>query len=765
MMISMPKVIPDYFPLTGGLDQVTPAISKKPGRVIDAQNYEPETSGGYRRINGYERFDGHASPTDTSYWILPVTLIGSISVGATITGAVSGATAKVLVVVGTNVIVGRVVGTFTSSEGLTISGTPVATMNGNVNANSATLPSDHADYKLLAANDQRLNILAVPGSGMIRGIWVYNDTVYAFRDNVGSTECVMYKATASGWSAVALGREIQFGRHSATVTITIAAPGVVTWNGHGLAANQEVTFSTTGALPTGLTAGTTYYVRNPTTNTFELSATSGGASITTSGSQSGTHTCSLTSAQISTGDTVTGATSGATAVVTRALLRTGTWTNAPVGTLVFASVTGTFQNGEALRVGGNAKVVATSADTAITLLPGGRFEFCNANFTGSTDTKRMYGCDGMNKAFEFDGTVFVPIRTGMANDAPSHITEHKNFLFLSFRGSVQRSGVGNPYAWTVVLGADEIATGYDVSGFLKLGGNDGGSALAIFTDEKPYVLYGDSSSSFKLVPGKGDVGYLSRTMQLVSNNAYGLTARGIQSFLATQAYGDFEYASVSHFIEKFMTAKKGLHTVSTTLKGKSQYRLYFSDGTGLAVGLTGDKVSGIMPLNYGRAVRCICTATLSTGEEVTYFGSDDGYIYQDSVGTSFDGEEIEAWCRTAFNHSKSPRLRKRYHRAVLEVDVEEFAQVNVSYDLGYGSADTEASAAQDDQVLVGGGGYWDQFTWDQFNWDAQPVLDPSVSLDGTQKNISLLFYSNRAQDLPHTIQGVTIMYSPRRPER
>jgi len=44
------------------------------------------------------------------------------------------------------------------------------------------------------------------------------------------------------------------------VTITIASPGVITWSSHGLSKGQPVQFSTTGALPTGITAGTTYYV-------------------------------------------------------------------------------------------------------------------------------------------------------------------------------------------------------------------------------------------------------------------------------------------------------------------------------------------------------------------------------------------------------------------------------------------------------------------------------------------------------------------------
>lgn len=76
----------------------------------------------------------------------------------------------------------------------------------------------------------------------------------------------------------------------AVVTISIATPGVVTWVNHGLAASTPIIFSTTGTLPTGITAGTTYYVIADTVNSFKLSATIGGSTIATSGTQSGVHT-------------------------------------------------------------------------------------------------------------------------------------------------------------------------------------------------------------------------------------------------------------------------------------------------------------------------------------------------------------------------------------------------------------------------------------------------------------------------------------------
>lgn len=73
-------------------------------------------------------------------------------------------------------------------------------------------------------------------------------------------------------------------------TVTIATPGDFTATAHGLSSGDTVRFSTTGALPTGIVADTTYYVVGPiTADTFAVSATRGGSAINTTGSQSGTH--------------------------------------------------------------------------------------------------------------------------------------------------------------------------------------------------------------------------------------------------------------------------------------------------------------------------------------------------------------------------------------------------------------------------------------------------------------------------------------------
>jgi len=82
-----------------------------------------------------------------------------------------------------------------------------------------------------------------------------------------------------------------YGVTPTAATITIASPAVITTT-LLLAENSPVILTNTGypsALPTGLVVGTTYYVKNVSGTSFNLSATPGGAAINTSGTQSGPH--------------------------------------------------------------------------------------------------------------------------------------------------------------------------------------------------------------------------------------------------------------------------------------------------------------------------------------------------------------------------------------------------------------------------------------------------------------------------------------------
>ena len=80
-----------------------------------------------------------------------------------------------------------------------------------------------------------------------------------------------------------------------TFTITIGASAVGSLTAHGRVTGDQVYFTTTGALPSPLSAGNTlYYIIRLTDNTFNVATSRANAfnnvAITTSGTQSGVHT-------------------------------------------------------------------------------------------------------------------------------------------------------------------------------------------------------------------------------------------------------------------------------------------------------------------------------------------------------------------------------------------------------------------------------------------------------------------------------------------
>lgn len=130
--------------------------------------------------------------------------------------------------------------------------------------------------------------------GTVREKLSTNSTYYVRADLGAATVSI---ATPGVWTLAAHGLSnddpvvFSIKPDMGTATMTIASPAVVTRTSHGYSAGQPIKFSTTGALPTGVTAGTTYYViaSGLTANTFQFSTSVGGAAVNTSGAQSGTH--------------------------------------------------------------------------------------------------------------------------------------------------------------------------------------------------------------------------------------------------------------------------------------------------------------------------------------------------------------------------------------------------------------------------------------------------------------------------------------------
>lgn len=485
--------------------------------------------------------------------------------------------------------------------------------------------------------------------------------------------------------------------------------------------------------------------------------------------------------QINIGDIVTGVKSGATGVVQRALLRTGTWTVGGIGSLVFDKITGSFISGEALNVSGVTKATSTTASTPISLKSGGKFQFVNYNFGGASPTFYMYFCDGVNFLSEFDGTRLVPIRTGIGGDNPKFLAAWRLMLVAALDSSVEVSGIGLPYSWTALTGAAELALGAPCTGLKPQIGNQTAGTLTIFTPHLTYNLYGTSVADFNLVIQSPESGAIPYTVQNIGF-AYYLDTKGVQQITTSQQFGGFIMATLTRMIQPIINAKQGLVTASCIVKGSNQYRLFFSDGTGImlymeakdaeSIGgtiLLGDEVGGISYFDYsimgsGWYLNTVNSVIDNSGNEQLIAAGSDGFVYSLDKGTSFDGNNILAHLMLPFNPSKSPRNNKHYKRGTFHFNIAGTANVIIGYTLNFGSPNVSEGFRMT-QDLIGPGGIWDIMTWNDFTWDSQAVNEFVIDMPGDGANMGILIYGDTDQDLPYIAQDVVMQYIIRRQRR
>jgi len=459
------------------------------------------------------------------------------------------------------------------------------------------------------------------------------------------------------------------------------------------------------------------------------------------------------SVEIAEGAVITGATSGATATVMRVVSTDVTYDKGTAaGYLVLSDVTGTFV-GEDLNVPGSANVATIAGAPVPQAFPaGGRYFTKNSNFYGASNLKEMYGCNGVGRGFAFDGSSLVFIRTGMVPDAPMRVEVFKKHLFFGFAGgSVQHSETGDPLLWSAVLGAGEIALGAEVTDLLA-----GTDALFMFTVDQINYLSGSDASDWVMTPLSNEEGQgaIAHTAATIGKPMY-LDVGGLRSISASQDYGNFRLGSVIPQVEPTLAAKRrqGIIPVAAIVtKSKDQYRLFFSDGSGISV-YFGRKYAEPMLFQLPRVVTCSASQfEPATGERV-FFGAENGFVYELDVGTSFDGDTITAYLQLPWDHEGSPDVLKRFHKVIIEMDATPDTHIGVFAEFDYADGE-QGTLPQQEFTVSGGGGVWDAISWDMFYWSAPAEGRAEAYIDGQGENMSVVIVSTSSEQPAYTLNSI-----------
>ena len=458
------------------------------------------------------------------------------------------------------------------------------------------------------------------------------------------------------------------------------------------------------------------------------------------------------------GEIIIGQTSAATATIKRVVWQSGLWGTDAAGYFIVGDIdSGPFLDTETI-VGGVAGMALASADSVEnSMAAGGRYEFVNDNFFGSALTRRMYGVNGVSEAFEWDGEVFVPIITGNTLDTPEHITANEFHLQLSFpNGSLQNSGTGNPYIWAG-SGAAEIGVGHPIVGLVK----EVGQVLIVLCRNRTFGLYGKNTVAkpWDLKPISEESGGIEWTMQRLSKTRY-LDDRGFMQLEAVQEYGDFGDSSYSQIIEPLVTSQKGDVLSSVINRSKHQLRTFFGDGTGIYATFDNDKIAGFTVVNFLNEagspipVSVAMNGEDASGNEVIYFGSTDGFVYQMDSGPSFDGDSVDATMILSYYNAGSPAYEKEWKRVTIEADGATGTTIEYNTQFDYASGRNPVGITQQ-KVLQAGGSYWNAAVWDAFSWASEDITQIEGDINGWGRSISLQIASSSTYTDPHTLYAVT----------
>ena len=399
----------------------------------------------------------------------------------------------------------------------------------------------------------------------------------------------------------------------------------------------------------------------------------------------------------------------------------------------------------------------------------GRLDARNSRFSGNfSDREVMIMVDGKSIPRVWDGLTMSLVTDATLPDNDL-VTPRYAKLCAIFDGRILLAYAEDD----MFLSAKDIVTSFSGGFGTQLNIGDDitnlrelpGEAMAIICATSIKVLTkletpsGTAASpdyTFKVESFSKQAGGIAGSCERVLSRIMYADDRGVVTLQTTDKYGDFDAAAISKKVNRIYLAKRHLITSSVVVKELNQYRLFFSDGSGLVFTFLEEELKGATYIQYGLPI-LFATEGKIGGENVRFFTNNTGYVYEMDVGTSFNGEEIETALGTAFYHYKSPRYWKQFMRMIFELTASGGTKFRVRSVFDYDDAAFPATLWWE-PLLKGAGGVFGIDKWSEFTWGGSVVQRMVNYIRGHGTNMSIEVTTSSKYNDQHVIHNVIVDY-------
>jgi hypothetical protein len=334
----------------------------------------------------------------------------------------------------------------------------------------------------------------------------------------------------------------------------------------------------------------------------------------------------------------------------------------------------------------------------------GTYTFDKYNWDG---TERLIMADGVNYAATWDASTYTLMNgavgsgSGTAPTAPSEVHDFKNHMFYAQDNVLTWSA---PYAindFTPANGAGVVNIKDSITGLKKFR-----DALYIFCRDSIHKLTGNTLEDWKIEPVSENVGCVAaQSIQEIGGDIVFLATDGLRTVAGTDKIGDVELGTISTPVHTRLEGVRETTAdiISCVVRKKNQYRIFYpktTDSDTVAKGTlaaltrqTTPQVAGNVGWDFADIVGIRPSYSASdyistTTELVIHGGYDDGIVYQQESGNSFNGTAIASVYRTPDYSFEDIGIRKATQRAILTISYEGTVNATVKFVYDFGSDDT-----------------------------------------------------------------------------